>query len=153
LKNLTQESVKLIEGRKWLILKRKKTGTEQKIVLLPQAIELIDKYSNHHYCLKYNQLMPMKSNCNYNLALKLLQKAANININLHAHLGRHCFATTIALGNDLNMESLMRAMGHKNMKVTVQYSKVMDEKIARDFDKLGEAVSNRFKEVDKITTP
>ena len=152
LKNLTKDSVKNIEGRMWLILKRKKTGTEQKIVLLPQAIDLIEKYSNHQYCIKHNQLLPMKSNCNYNLALKLLQKAANLDISLHAHLGRHCFATTIALGNDLNMESLMRAMGHKNMKVTVQYAKVMDEKIARDFDKLGEAVSNRFNEIDKTSS-
>jgi site-specific recombinase XerD len=64
LKNLTSESVKIIEGRMWLILNRRKTGTEQKIVMLPQAAEIIEKYKNHHYCLKHNQLLPIKSNCN-----------------------------------------------------------------------------------------
>ncbi len=152
LKNLTKESVKIIEGRIWLILNRRKTGTEQKIVLLPQAVAIIEKYKEHHYCLKHNQLLPIKSNCNYNLALKELKTAANLNFHPTAHLGRFIFSTTIAIGNGLNMESLMRAMGHKNMKVTVLYAKVMDEKIAIDFDKLGDRVSNRFNELDKSTT-
>jgi hypothetical protein len=46
------------------------------------------------------------------------------------------------------MESLMRAMGHKNMKVTVQYAKVIDEKIARDFDKLNDSLISRLNELN-----
>ncbi len=148
LKNLTRDNIKIIQGRTWLILERKKTGTVQKLVLLPQAYDLIEKYKDHPYCINTNQLMPMKSNSNYNLALKKLQKAAGIDIPLTSHLGRHCFATTVALGNDLNMESLMRAMGHKNMKVTVQYAKVIDEKIARDFDKLNDSLISRLNELN-----
>jgi integrase len=152
LKHLTKESVKIIEDRMWLILNRKKTGTEQKIVLLPQAVEIIEKYKDHEYCIKNNQLLPVKSNNSYNYALKDLQKAANLNFRIFSHLGRFIFSTTIAVGHGLNLESLMRAMGHKNMKVTVLYAKVMDEKIAKDFDILGNAVSKRFDELDKMST-
>ena len=152
LKHLTKESVKIIEDRMWLILNRRKTGTEQKIVLLPQAVEIIEKYKDHEYCIKTNQLLPVKSNNYYNYALKDLQKAANLNFRIFSHLGRFIFSTTIALGNGLNLESLMRAMGHKNMKVTVLYAKVMDEKIAKDFDILSDVVSRRFDELDKLST-
>lgn len=136
LKSLNTQHLKFIDDRYWIIIKRKKTGNEQKLILLPEALKVINKYKLDQLCKNANQLLPVKSNQKYNENLKTVQKIAGINTTLTSHLGRHVFATTIALSNGMPLETVSKILGHSSLKTTQIYAKVWDEKIALDFDAL-----------------
>jgi site-specific recombinase XerD len=136
LKSLNTQHLKFIDDRYWIIIKRKKTGNEQKLILLPEAIKVINKYKLDQACKNANQLLPVKSNQKYNENLKTVQKIAGINTTLTSHLGRHVFATTIALSNGMPLETVSKILGHSSLKTTQIYAKVWDDKIALDFDAL-----------------
>jgi site-specific recombinase XerD len=144
LKTLNSTHVKHINGRDWIIIKRKKTGNEQKLVLLPEAIKIVQKYKNDVGCKELNQLLPVKSNQKYNLNLKTVQSIAGIDTKMCSHLGRHVFATTIALSNGMPLETVSKILGHTSMKTTQIYAKVLDDKIALDFDSLSAKLSSKM---------
>lgn len=144
LKTLNTTHLKHINGRDWIIIKRKKTGNEQKLVLLPEAIKIIQKYKNDIGCKEFNQLLPVKSNQKYNLNLKTVQCIAGIETKMSSHLGRHVFATTIALSNGMPLETVSKILGHTSMKTTQIYAKVLDDKIALDFDSLSAKLSSKM---------
>ncbi|MFP7655347.1 tyrosine-type recombinase/integrase, partial [Chryseobacterium proteolyticum] len=58
------------------------------------------------------------------------------------HIARHTFATTVTLSNGVPIESVSKMLGHKNIKTTQQYAKILDEKLSNDMltlkGKLGE---------------
>lgn len=136
IKSLRNTHLKTIDGRNWVIIKRKKTGNEQKLILLSDALAIIEKYRSNNYCISTNQLIPVKSNQKYNESLKIIQRKAEIETKLTSHLGRHVFATTIALSNGMPLVTLSKILGHSNVKTTQIYAKVLDDKIAKDFDNL-----------------
>lgn len=144
LKSLNPTHLKLIEDRYWIIIKRKKTGNEQKLILLPEALKIINKYKSDPNCVKDHQLLPVKSNQKYNENLKSVQKLAGINTTLTSHLGRHVFATTIALSNGMPLETVSKILGHTNLKTTQIYAKVWDDKIALDFDALSTKLASKI---------
>jgi len=110
-----------------------KTGSESKLILLPIAEQILEKYTNHPYCIKTKQLLPVKSNANYNHSLKEVQKIANLTTRLSSHIGRHIFATTVALQFGLPIETLAKVLGHTNLRTTMIYGKILDHKIQSDF--------------------
>jgi site-specific recombinase XerD len=134
LKAINQSNLHYFNGNQWLILLRKKTNVEQKVLLLDQAKTILEKYKNHPFCLKNNQLLPVRSNQKYNKALKEIQSLVDINFKLTSHLARHIFATTVALGNGMNLESLMSTLGHSRIGTTQLYAKVLDAKVVSDFE-------------------
>jgi site-specific recombinase XerD len=140
-KSLRNSHIKNIDGRSWIIIKRKKTGNEQKLILLPDAHNIIEKYKNNQYCQQTNQVIPVKSNQKYNESLKIIQSMAGIETKLTSHLGRHVFATTIALSNGMPLVTLSKILGHSSVKTTQIYAKVLDDKIAKDFDDLSVSLS------------
>jgi site-specific recombinase XerD len=56
------------------------------------------------------------------------------------HIGRHTFATTIALENGVGIESVSKMLGHSKISQTQRYAKVTSLKIEREtrglFEKL-----------------
>jgi site-specific recombinase XerD len=48
------------------------------------------------------------------------------------HLGRHTFATTITLNKGVDIVSVSKMLGHKNLKVTQVYAKISMLKISED---------------------
>lgn len=141
LQRLSILNLKEIEGRKWLIINRQKTSREIKVLLLPQALELINKYENHPTRLAYGKLFPIVKNANYNINLKKIQAKANIDVKITSHIARHTFSTTIALSNGMPLITLSKILGHSSVKITEIYAKVLDEKIVSDFDNLYQALS------------
>jgi site-specific recombinase XerD len=61
---------------------RQKTGQEYLIVLLPKALEILERY---HYNIN------LMTNQKCNDYLKIIAQMANINLNLTFHMGRHTF--------------------------------------------------------------
>jgi len=64
--------------KEWILINRKKTKGEQKLVLLPIAKRILERYQSNPYCLKYNQLLPVRNNADYNRSLKDFQKLVGI---------------------------------------------------------------------------
>lgn len=141
---LNVNNLKVINNRTWVFSNRKKTGNEQKLILLKEAIAILEKYKNHPVCIKKNVLLPVLPNPEYNRELKILQAELGINTKMTTHLARHIFATVVALGNGLAIETLQKALGHSSIKTTQIYGKIIDDKIAYDFDKLNDKFSEQL---------
>jgi site-specific recombinase XerD len=130
---LTPEDVSIgIDGEKWIFTKREKTETASRIPLLPPALEVINKYRDHPKCLNSNRLLPLLSNQKMNGYLHEIEAICGINKNLTYHTARHTFATTVTLTNGVPIESVSKMLGHKSLRTTQHYAKILDKKVSED---------------------
>jgi len=148
-KKLSKENVfKGIDGKDWIHINRTKTNVPSRIPLLPIAKEILEKYENSPYCLTHNQLLPVPSNQKYNAYLKEIADCCGINKNLTTHIARHTFATTVTLNNKVPIESVSKMLGHRTIKTTEHYSKVLDIKISEDMSGLMNNYTTTQKEIN-----
>lgn len=125
-----------IDGERWLVIKRQKTDSPSRIPLLPQALSILKKYDKDPQCEIKGQLLPVLSNQKMNSYLKEIAVLCRINKVVTFHLARHTFATTVTLTNGVPMESVSKMLGHRNLKTTQQYAKIVDVKVSEDMKKL-----------------
>jgi site-specific recombinase XerD len=141
-KNLTKSHISHgIDGEKWIFTHRQKTESASKIPILPVTQMIIDKYEHHPQCLNENRLLPILSNQKMNAYLKEIAAVCNINKELTFHIARHTFATTVTLTNGVPIESVSKMLGHKNLRTTQHYAKVLDRKVSEDM----KILKNKFK--------
>jgi integrase len=109
---------------KWVnVGNRIKTGVPYVSQLMPQVVEILERYGMQ---------TPKVNNVQYNASLKVIQQALGIKTRLHSHLGRHTFGTRMqALGAKL--ENVQRMMGHRDIRMTQRYAKVLAESVRDDF--------------------
>lgn len=119
-----------IDREQWIYISRKKTGNLCRIPLIPAAKLIIDKYREHQKVMSSGKLLPVPSNQKFNAYLKEIADLCCISKRLTVHIGRHTFATTVALQNGVPMEVVKEILGHDNITTTQMYAKVTDEKIA-----------------------
>jgi site-specific recombinase XerD len=133
----TQNAVMIgLDGNYWLSTIRQKTGTKEKVPLLPIALDIIERYKNHPYCVQQDKLLPVNSNQRYNSYLKELADACGINKHLTTHIARHTFATTVTLANGVPIETVSAMLGHTNIRTTQIYAKVVEKKMSEDMEVL-----------------
>ena len=125
-----------IDGGKWIIGERNKTGSRFSIPLLPKALKILEQYADHPECAVKGTILPMRSNQKLNSYLTEIADLCNIQKNLTCHIARHTFATTITLTNGVPIETVSKMLGHKNLQTTQIYSKVIDKKISEDMEDL-----------------
>jgi len=143
-KKLTNNDVVLgIDGDKWIKIKRTKTDTRSNIPLLPTALEIIKKYENHPEAVTKGVLLPVLSNQKSNAYLKEIADLCGITKNLTTHLARHTFATTVTLSNGVPMESVSKMLGHKSLKTTQHYAKILDRKVSDDMSILKQKFAHK----------
>ena len=141
-KNLTKSHVSIgIDGEKWIFTHRQKTETASKIPILPLTQIIIDKYEDHPECNNQSKLLPILSNQKMNAYLKEIAGICEIDKELTFHIARHTFATTITLANGVPIESVSKMLGHKNLRTTQHYAKVLDKKVSEDMKILREKFS------------
>ena len=128
-----------IDGEKWIVIYRKKTNTRSPIPLLPQALNIIEKYSEQAEVT--GKLLPVKPNDKMNVFLKEIANICGITQNLTTHVARHTFATTVTLANGVPIETVSKMLGHTSIHTTQIYSKVVDSKISADMMKLKECMN------------
>jgi integrase len=138
-KNLTKSHINLgIDGEQWIFTHRQKTESASKIPILPVTQTIIDKYKNHPQSSNQEKLLPVLSNQKMNAYLKEIADVCEIEKELTFHIARHTFATTVTLTNGVPLESVSKMLGHKNIKTTQHYAKVLDRKVSDDMKILKE---------------
>ena len=132
-KKLTKNNlVKGIDGEMWIKTNRVKTNTPSNIPLLPTALMILDNYKDHIEVINGDVLLPVLSNQKSNAYLKEIADLCGIKKNLTTHLARHTFATTITLSNGVPIESVSKMLGHKSLRTTQHYAKILDSKVSDD---------------------
>ena len=119
------------DGEKYWIKKaRHKTNNMCHIPLITPALNIINKYSVHNQAT--GRLLPVLSNQKMNAYLKEIAAIVGINKNLTTHCARHTFATTVTLANNVSIENVSKMLGHKSIKMTQHYARILDSSIAND---------------------
>jgi site-specific recombinase XerD len=124
------------DGSKWIITSRTKTDTQSNVPILPKAKEIIDKYKDNVESIRLGKLFPIPSNVKYNAYLKEIADLCNVDKKLSTHVGRHTFATTVTLSNGVSIETVSSMLGHKSLRTTQIYAKVVEEKVSREMNEL-----------------
>jgi site-specific recombinase XerD len=135
-----------IDGGKWIRIKRTKTKSLSSIPLLPVAEQIIDRYQDHPEVKAGQCILPVLSNQKSNAFLKEIAIMCGITKPLTTHLARHTFATTITLTNGVPIESVSKMLGHKDLRTTQHYAKIVDRKISDDMQELRKKLDVKQKE-------
>ncbi|MNR09480.1 site-specific tyrosine recombinase XerC [compost metagenome] len=126
-KKLKRSEIALgVDGEKWIFTKRQKTDTSSHIPILPNAIEILNRYKDNPECENRGLALPVLSNQKMNAYLKEIA---------------HTFATTITLSNGVPIETVSKILGHTALKTTQHYAKVLDTKVSHDMGKLKQQFS------------
>lgn len=129
-----------IDGEYWIKIKRTKTDTRSNIPILPTAEAIIEKYSKHVDVINSDKVLPVLSNQKMNAYLKEIADLCGISKNLTFHLARHTFATTVTLTNGVPIESVSKMLGHKSLRTTQHYAKILDRRVSDDM----KVLKNKF---------
>lgn len=127
-----------VDGNKWIIISRTKSKSQAIIPILPEAMAILEKY-NYLESPANKPLLPVISNQNLNKYLKEIASVAGITKRVSFHLARHTFATTVTLNEGVDIVSVSKMLGHKNLRTTQIYAKVSMRKIADDMKGLMES--------------
>ncbi len=125
-----------IDGEKWIFTHRQKTESATRLPLLPPAQEILERYKDHPQCINEGLLLPVLSNQKMNTYLKEIADACDITKKMTMHTARHTFATTVTLTNGVPIETVSKLLGHKNLKTTQHYAKILDLKVSQDMSML-----------------
>jgi site-specific recombinase XerD len=83
-------------------------------------------------------VLPVASNQKLNEYLKEIADLCGIKKRLTYHMARHTFATTVTLNNGVPIETVSKLLGHKNIRITQHYAKVLDRKVSDDMQALNQ---------------
>lgn len=104
--------------------------------MLPVALEIIEKYEDHPKCIYEDAVLPVPSNQKMNAYLKEIADLCGVRKELTFHIAQHTFATTITLCNGVPIETVSKLLGHRSLKQTQHYAKILDGKISEDMQAL-----------------
>lgn len=138
-----------IDGKQWINIKRTKTNTRSSIPLLPIAKEILNRYAYDPQVIKNDRLIPVFSNQKSNAYLKEIAMLCGITKPLTTHLARHTFATTVTLTNGVPIETVSKMLGHKSLRTTQHYAKIVDRKVSDDMKILEEKLEIQRKNIKK----
>jgi integrase len=135
---LTQKNLILDNGRTIIDVRMHKTNTLIQFPIPKKAAELPIKYNNGRWLfpllshdLDEDNQAKLKSsisskNAYFNKVLKHIVSGCNIDKSISFHCARHTFAT-IGLKLGIRIEVLQKLLGHKNIRETQIYAKIVDE--------------------------
>ena len=125
---LTREHIIIgSNNRPWLRTHRQKTSTPVDVPLLNVPLQILAKYEG---CSGNDRLLPIPANQKCNDYLKEIAAICGIEKRLTFHIARHTFATTVTLTNGVPIESVSKMLGHRSLKTTQIYAKIVNDKLA-----------------------
>ncbi|WP_417237321.1 tyrosine-type recombinase/integrase [Bizionia paragorgiae] len=136
MRNLKHSDISVgFDGKKWINVKRNKTGRSYNIPILKQADVIIEKFTEENRELVF----PIIANSNFNAYLKEIAVLVGIKKHLTHHLARKTFATTVLLYNDVPMEIVSKLLGHSKIQTTQDhYGHILDEKVSEQMQRIAE---------------
>ena len=137
--NLRESDIVTMNGERWIVTSRHKTGIPCNIPLLKVPQRILKKYEGKD---KKGRLLPILSNQKMNAHLKEIADVCGIEKNLTCHVARHTFAT-LMLSLGVSMESVSRMLGHTNIKTTQIYARITNQKVSKDM----KAISNHIHDI------
>lgn len=131
-----------LDKQQWIFTSRQKTDSPSRIPLLPIALKILSKYEGNPECLHKDRVLPVLSNQKMNSYLKEIADLCGIKKELTYHIARHTFATSVTLANGVSIESVSKMLGHKNIRTTQHYAKILDAKVSEDMEILKYKLAN-----------
>lgn len=125
--SLNKDMFEVEEGRYVLKGERRKTGCSFYVVLMPPAVEILERYG---------WKLPPMTNQQYNMRLKIVATAAGIDKQISSHWLRRS-AGMFYLNAGMPIEVVSKILGHSNIRTTQKaYAHILDKTVFRAFDKL-----------------
>ena len=145
LKELTTDNIVEVNGEKWIVGKRHKTGVPYQVKLLEVPLQIIERYRGYP---KENPKSVFGEVNYWSVCKKLkpLMKECGIDKPISAHCARHGFAT-MALTNGMPIESVSRVLGHTNIVTTQIYARITTQKLDNDLTMLGNKLNASFNNI------
>lgn len=122
---LKPEDFVIKDGKLCIFKERQKTGVKFYSVLLLWAVDIYNKY---------NGVFPKISNQKTNSYLKEIEDVCNIPINITFHKARHFYAL-YTLNNGIPVTTVQKMLGHKNINMTMHYTRALETTVLEDFKK------------------
>ena len=145
LKELTTDNVVEVNGEKWIVGKRHKTGVPYQVKLLAIPIQIIERYQDYP---KENPKSVFGEVNYWSVCkkIKTVMKECGIDKPISAHCARHGFAT-MAITNGMPIESVSKVLGHTNIVTTQIYAKITTQKLDTDLTMLGNRLNASFSNI------
>jgi len=136
----------------WIRTRRAKTNTTTHVPILKVPLEIINRYTNLDELQADELVLPVLSNQKTNSYLKEVCDICNIDKKVTFHTARHTFATTVTLMNGISIESVSKMLGHKNIRTTQHYARIVDSKISGEMKGLSTKLNGVFSNNDESLT-
>lgn len=105
-----------VNGNKWIIKARQKSGIVSTIPLLPKAISIIEKYKPLR-TINESPLLPCYSIQKYNQYINEVGVMAKLSKKISSHVGRRTFGN-IALSKGISLNVISKILGHSSTLIT-----------------------------------
>lgn len=112
LEHLRPEDIKECDGVHYIRKNRIKSGVEYTAVLLPGALDILNKYGGR---------LPVISNQKVNTYLHAIEGLILLGKSLHSHLARHTYCHLLLNKFKVRAETVAKAMGHTTPKTTLKF--------------------------------
>jgi len=139
LHNLKKDNLQIaFDGHPWIITRRQKTDVPSNIWLLDIPLRIIEKYDGIPKC---DKLLPVPCYKTASKVIRAIARECGIAKDVTWHVARHTYATQVCLSNGVPIESLSKMLGHKDIKTTQIYAKIIDEKVSSDMEALSRTLN------------
>jgi len=126
---------------------RAKTDVFTQVVLVKQALEIVDKYKSHHEVQITGKVLPTRTDKEYNLQLKVLAEKADIYIRLTSHIARHTFRQLLSEAGIEDFGVIKRMMGQsRNGDVDEVYYSVTHNKLIEAMERFQYFLNKNLKD-------
>jgi site-specific recombinase XerD len=137
MRKFCRQDIEIMDGDKVIRSNRKKTDESFVSYFLPEAEAIAERYDYE---------LPVISNQKYNDYLKVIAAACDINKNITTHTGRHTYATYL-INREVSIETVARAMGHSNIRITQGYARMLGRTVVREMKaKVGKREERNYPE-------
>ena len=121
---------------KYIQFRQQKTGDMERIKLNPDALKIIEEQIKTNLIGNSN-IFNLPSRTHIKRLMRIWIKESQINKKITFHCSRHTFAT-LCLTYDVDLYTVSKLLGHRDIKTTQIYAKLIDKKKDEAIDKLPE---------------
>jgi integrase len=142
-KKLKRSEIETDGANYWIRTRRQKTGGRSNIPLLEVPMAIIRRYAALEQTNDSDTIVPIISNQKMNSYLKEIADSCGISKQLTFHVARHTFATTVTLTNGVPIETVSKMLGHKDLRSTQHYARIVDQKVGDEMAALADKLRHK----------